>query len=85
MSLDGKYAIVLDRWIGEYDDHWPVTALFESRDEARAMGSYAGGNPSPLPRSSWDAPTEEPVRLLNESTGDTEEGYIRRLESRTDG
>ena len=84
-DLDGKYAIVLDRWLDQYDDHWPLTALFDSLADARAMEAYDGGNPSPVPRARWAAPAMEPTELLNEATLDRERGDIRRLESRVDG
>ena len=84
-DLHGKYAIVLDRWLEEYDDHWPLTALCESLAEARALEAYDGANPSPLPRVGWEAPVLEPTELLNEATLDREQGDIRRLESRSDG
>lgn len=83
-DLDGRYAIVLDRWLEEYEDHWPLTALFETIDEARAMGAYDGAEPAPVPRSGFDAPAVEPTILLNEETLASEKGDIRRLQDRTD-
>lgn len=83
-DLDGKYAIVLDRWLQEYGEHWPLTGLFATLDEARAMDAYDGTSPSPVPRAGWDAHAVEPTELLNEATLESEEGDVRRLESRTD-
>lgn len=84
-DLDGTYAIVLDRWLEEHDDHWPLTAVFDSLVEARAMEAYDGSPPAPVDRGAWEAPPVEPTVLLNEATLEREEGDIRRLESRTDG
>lgn len=79
-DLDGRYVIVLDRWLGEYPDHWPVSAVSDSLDGARRVGGYRGRNPSPVPRSAYAARRLERKRVLDQRTGRTESGAIYRLE-----
>lgn len=80
-ELDGRYGILLDRWLEAYPDHWPVTALFDTLEAARRRRSHGGHNPSPLPRVAYGARRLEPTRLLDERTGRTEDGGIYRLEA----
>lgn len=84
-DLDGRYAVLLDRWLEAYPHHWPLSVLSETLEGARAADAYDGGNPSPIPRSRWRAESRGRTRLLNEATGSTEEGLVCRLEERTDG
>lgn len=76
---DPRHVIVLDRWLEEYPDHWPVSVMADTLEEARAEDAYAGGNPATVPRRAYVAHLVERTRLLNESTGGTEEGTIFRL------
>lgn len=76
---DPRHVIVLDRWLEEYPDHWPVSAMADTLEELRSEDAYDGGNPTPVPRHAYVARLVERTRLLNESTGGSEEGTIFRL------
>ena len=79
-DLHGRYGILLDRWRDAYPDHWPVTALFDSLESARRLGSHGGHNPSPVPKTAYGARRLEAIRLLDERTGRVEEGAIYRFD-----
>ena len=84
-GYDGHYAIVLDRWLEEEPDHWPLTEVRSTLEEARGVDHYGGDNPATVPRSAYRAVTVEPTELLNTRTRASESGAIRRLEARSDG
>lgn len=77
---DPRHVIVLDRWLEEYPDHWPVSVMVDTLEEARAEDAYGGGNPAPVPRRAYVTHLVERTRLLDESTGRIETGTIFRLQ-----
>lgn len=84
-GYDGLYAIVLDRWLEEEPDHWPLTEVRSTLEEARAVDHYGGENPATVPRSAYRATAVEPTELLNTRTLESEAGAIRRMEARDGG
>ncbi len=70
---DKKFVIMLDKWLDVYPDHWAISAVSDTIEDAKKE-SQTTGNPAVVPRKGPNGYTA--VLLENKSLIDSQFGSV---------
>ena len=77
-KYDGKYGIILNKWIKVYPDQWPISEYEDTLAQARAI-TQTGGDPELLSKKVFNATFIESKSLINADTGRVVSGGIYKI------